>query len=1351
MLCLLSLTLSAQTTFTVTNSNDSGAGSLRDAVASASAGDIIVFGGATNGVPIMLTSGEIDITVPLSIIGNDTTNTVISGMGSSRIFDLLGTGTTVLRRVKLMMGNAGTTGVGAAINTNAGANVEVYSSAIANNTAAGGAGLYVAPASTALVSRSTFYDNTATGDDATFGGAAIYGAAGSMTTVRRGSRFMNNDATGTSGSGGAIFVGDAGMARITTSSFMGNDANRAGGAIEAQSGATMTLEVVSCTFMNNDAGTNPGNGGAVHLSGASNIDIINCTFNGNTAVEGGGIWNATGNMNVRGSNFMMNVASGDDANQGGGAAFNVSGTLAIEGGSMNTNSATGSSGSGGAIITTGGMLRVAGTLFAGNTSIRAGGAIEDVSGSAMTSQIFGATFNGNTTGGSPGNGGAIHLTGDANIGIFASTFSNNIASSEGGGVWNGTGTMTVSACTFNANIAQGDNADNGGGALFNNGGTLLVNRGTSVSGNQATGTSGSGGGLLNLGTATVVQSFFNNNTANRAGGGIEDAGAGSGSLTVRRSDFQGNDAGTAPGNGGGIHITGAGNSTVFKSTFTSNTAEEGGGVWNGSGTMDVVDCTFNLNTATGETKGGGGAFNLSGTLNVFSGTTFTGNQATGASGSGGAILNAKFTDDPSVAAELNVFNVSFTNNTANRAGGAIESAASSATTASIANANFQGNTAGSAPGNGGAIHISGSGNMDISASVFTANIASAEGGAVWNGAGDMRIFTTSFISNEAQGNDADQGGGALFNFDGGDIVVQENCTFLSNTASGSSGSGGAIMNDTDASLTVFGASFSNNSASRAGGAIEDNSGASSFVEISGATFTGNSTGSAPGNGGAIHITGPGDMTIDGAMFMNNTAAAEGGAVWNGAGIMELRNSSIVNNTASGDDATNGGGGLFNLAGVMNVEDCTIRMNDADGTAGSGGGIFNDVGATLNVFRSTINSNTANRAGGGVEDQSGMMGFVRLVDCTIDSNEVFTAPGNGGGVHIGGMGNSLITDSDVRDNTAGNEGGGLWNGAGNMTVRRTNVLRNSAPDGGGLYNVSGVMNVLRSTSSLNEATSGSGGGAFVEGGTLTIDFSTLTANTATMNGGGIANPGGEVFVNGATIAANDATVDGGGIGTMGMARIKSSIVALNTASGSGENLSASGMGSFMSMGWNLIGSDSEDVFAAMMSDMEGTTSSPIDPMVGPLQDNGGPTLTHALMSGSPAIDMGTPSDNRPDQRLMAVFNGQRDIGAFEAQSGGMGTVRLDMMTDTDNGGNDVIEGNSRIYPNPAFGEELNVVVPTSFGDDTEVRIMDVTGRTISLTLVNAGTQQVSLSGLQAGTYVVQVSQGDKAETHKLVVK
>jgi hypothetical protein len=137
-------------------------------------------------------------------------------------------------------------------------------------------------------------------------------------------------------------------------------------------------------------------------------------------------------------------------------------------------------------------------------------------------------------------------------------------------------------------------------------------------------------------------------------------------------------------------------------------------------------------------------------------------------------------------------------------------------------------------------------------------------------------------------------------------------------------------------------------------------------------------------------------------------------------------------------------------------------------------------------------------------------------------------------------------------------------------------------------------------------------------------------------------GGSLFLFSSTLAGNSASDRGGGLFNASTIQTRNTIIAQNRAR-SAPDLSG-GLGS---LGYNLIG-DGTGGGGFDDSDLVGTSDAPIDPMLGPLQDNGGPTFTMALLPDSPAIAAGT-SDGAPrtDQRGLPRHD-PPDIGAFEVQ-------------------------------------------------------------------------------------------------------
>lgn len=379
------------------------------------------------------------------------------------------------------------------------------------------------------------------------------------------------------------------------------------------------------------------------------------------------------------------------------------------------------------------------------------------------------------------------------------------------------------------------------------------------------------------------------------------------------------------------------------------------------------------------------------------------------------------------------------------------------------------------------------------------------------------------------------------------------------------------------------------------------------VTITGVTLTGgNGAGASPGNnfGGAIYNQG--NLTLNNVTITGNTCTGDGGGVYTDSGDqITVTNSTISNNTATGVNRT--GGGLF-LAGGAILSMTNVIVSGNTGTFGGGIYFFQTVAANV-INESTIASNTATSgsisgAGGGIYLDTSTL---QMNDSTVNSN---LAPTGGAGGIGGDAGTSLtMTRSTVSRNQS------RFNGAGINVNDYTAVITNSTISD----------NVMNNTGTGIER---NGGGIFISvlaaGRSVTISFSTVTNNTATLDGGGIA--------------ARTAPLVG------------NTIIANNTDDGTAPDFN----GTLNSQGYNLIGSTTG-------ATISGTTTGNItgqDPNLGPLVNNGGNVQTRLMQNNSPVIDSADPAATlatdarnspRPDD---GDGNGTsiRDIGAVERHPG-----------------------------------------------------------------------------------------------------
>ncbi len=344
----------------------------------------------------------------------------------------------------------------------------------------------------------------------------------------------------------------------------------------------------------------------------------------------------------------------------------------------------------------------------------------------------------------------------------------------------------------------------------------------------------------------------------------------------------------------------------------------------------------------------------------------------------------------------------------------------------------------------------------------------------------------------------------------------------------------------------------------------------------------------------------------GQLIINSAATAGALTITNSTGAGNLL---ISGNTASRVF-------YLNFGANLTINGITITKGNGTGTTnsfnnGSGGGIFNNGTLTLtnsivsgNTASSIVSGNAASNQGGGIFND---FGTTTLINSTVSGN---TAVGGGG---IYNQGTTTLTNSTISSNAASNQGGGIFNQGGTMTLTNSTVSRNRASGSGGILNNSGIVNLTSVTVTLND----------------------LTDTTCTTCAGGIRN--------------------------FGTANLKNTIVAVNitfNASSSPDFLGAVAATSSFNLignGFGTTGISNGDA----NSNQVGSSASPIDPKLGALANNGGATQTHALLTGSPAIDKGNSFGLTTDQRGLtrpvdnpgitnATGGDGADIGAFEVQ-------------------------------------------------------------------------------------------------------
>ena len=404
------------------------------------------------------------------------------------------------------------------------------------------------------------------------------------------------------------------------------------------------------------------------------------------------------------------------------------------------------------------------------------------------------------------------------------------------------------------------------------------------------------------------------------------------------------------------------------------------------------------------------------------------------------------------------------------------------------------------------------------------------------------------------------------------------------------------------------------------------------------------------SGGTILLTDPllvfpsDPLVIDGGetIILSGNSRVRIFAIYVGADLT-LRNLSLV-------DGFNGalGGGIYNF-GSLSIENSTLSGNHADG---DGGAIHNS--GTLRIKDSTFSDNLASYPG--------------YYECN----------GDGGGIYNSAGSVLNVSNSQFLRNVAGNQGGGIHN-AGVADVRGSSFSGAHASTAAGIS--TGITNtaVLYLSDSViydNHAVwcsgpdfAGVGAGIVAWGGTMTISNTTISANYADGEAGGIFGFPAWMYTLTATVTHSTLYGNSSPVNLEGSnvyLRNSSSFIFRNSiiASDNGAD------NCYVEIGYSIIidgGYNNEDGHTCGFSPANGSMPD-TDPMLGSLQDNGGPTLTHALLPGSPAIDGANPDPAYcppADQRGIARpidgdGNGEAtcDIGSFESRQPTMTTITSD---------------------------------------------------------------------------------------------
>lgn len=396
-------------------------------------------------------------------------------------------------------------------------------------------------------------------------------------------------------------------------------------------------------------------------------------------------------------------------------------------------------------------------------------------------------------------------------------------------------------------------------------------------------------------------------------------------------------------------------------------------------------------------------------------------------------------------------------------------------------------------------------------------------------------------------------------------------------------------------MVISGSSFIDNDATILNGAgTAVNHGSLGSLVITNTQFISNA---ASGYGGAIAAVGQGDISIVDSTFSTNRGDGGGAIYRSGGGDL-----AVTGGTFNGNQSTSYGGAIFNSGTPVLITGVTF----ADNTAVSlGGALFAFNGGSYTIYDSQSSGNTAGSNGGALYQE---LASVTIADSRFENN----SGGSGGAIYYNAYPNggnfslerSLILNNEAVDSLG--SGGGLWVGSANYQIYESVIANNQASHQGGgfksyAFNASGT---IRNTTFSDNSAGNSGGNLHHEYGTLNLINVTF-----------VGGSGGNLVPASGTVTAVNTIVSGGG-------------ACGAPLTSQGHNLENGN-----SCGFNQSG------------DLINT-----DPLLGPLQDNGGDTLTHLPSVNSLALENGDDAAcPSTDQRgVSRPQNVHCDMGAVEAE-------------------------------------------------------------------------------------------------------
>jgi hypothetical protein len=1014
-------------------------------------------------------------------------------------------------------------------------------------------------------------------------------------------------------------------------------------------------------------GGSAGVGGGVRNDGG-NVTLSNVAVRGNAATgQGGGVATRSGGT----TNLVASLVSGNTAASGGGGLLNQGGTLSLTNSTVTGNTAA--TGSGGGLASSAGMTTLINVTVTANTAGTAGGVGVAGGSATLTNTIVAANTGGDVSGnytadhsligvdpklsplgdyggptqtmaplpGSPAIGGGATGTGipktdqrgqsragSVDIGAFQ-TQGVIVVNITADGVGSGAGQISLRQAVNLADVLTSADTIGFDPTIFAASRTITLTDGTLALTDKATTTiNGPGATLLTVdgrnatpvfqiggGSAAVSGITVSGGGGNAAlGGGFGNYG---GTLSLTGCTVSGNSANA----GAGLFSQG-GNTTLTGCTISGNTAALGGGLYCESGTLSLTDCNI-----SGNGGDGAGLRTKNGTTTLTN-CTISGNSS---NDSGGGVCNLRGT--------TSLTKCIVTNNSSNGFGAGLYTYYG---TLKLTDCTVSGNTD---TGYGGGLGNE-RGSLILIGCTVSGNTAQFGAGVFSRDAGNSTTLTNSTVS----GNTASQQGGGLYGASGATMLI--NCTVSGNSAPTGSG---LINVNNSATVTLTNTIVAGNS--------KDD-------------ISGNYTGDHNLIGGNPLLSPPGDfggptMTM---VPLPGSLAIGGGTTGNGVPTIDQRGQPrssridigafqgggttlVVNSTT---DGVGSGSGQISLRQAINLANAQPTAETIDFAPS----VFQTpqtitLAGTELLLADTKGATTITAPAAGLTVNGG--GKSRVFE--INSGVTASISGlaitggraySGAGVH--NLGGTLsMNDCTISGNTSTSGGGGLG-GVGTLTLLDCTFSGNtSLADGGGLNIYGGTASLTSVTVSGNTSTADDGGGVAVFDCAVTLINCTVSGNTSAKDGGGLFNvyhTTSLTLIN-CTVSGNSTSGSGGGIRNEGgLTTLTNTIVAGQTGGGDivGALVSSSSN--------NLVGDGTgmTGISDGNQGNQVGTSQAPINPLLSPLGNYGGPTPTLGLLPGTPALGGGASGTGVPatDQRGQPRA-GRVDIGAFQSQGFTLMTV------------------------------------------------------------------------------------------------